>query len=485
MEGRLWGQCDPSSFRFHHATALPPDLRSRPMLDVVSQWVAHYGYVLVAVFLLIEGMGLPIPGETALVTAAALAGRGTMSIIGVAIAGFIGTVAGGHAGYWIGLRGGTRVVAKYGRWLRLDQARVDRTHRFFVQHGGKTVLLGRFVAFVRSFIGIFAGISEMPARTFASYNALGGAIWVATFSILGYAFGRNLPRLIHYLGRVSLLLAILIAVVAGVVFLWRWFERNRAQVAASIDESWSRATTSHRASEMGARHPFIRRVMARRFAHGEYLALHLAVGMFISLTLIAIFASITEGLIESSPLTRFDVTLAARLQASAATSALRLFAVVSSLGGRGAMTVLLFAGALVYATRRLGLELAAWCAAFIGGSLLDATLRFVVRRSELPFADVVLIDWGTGLASGHALGVVLGYGMLAYLVSTWIRQRWLRGVVVTLAVAMVAAITISRLFLGQHYLSDASAGIAAGMVWLGTCVSGIELAQARRGVVRR
>ena len=451
------------------------------MLDVVSQWVGHYGYVVVAVFLLVEGMGVPIPGETALVTAAALAGRGTMSILGVAIAGCIGTIAGGHTGYWIGLRGGTRVVAKYGRWLRLNEERLDRTHRFFVQHGGKTVLLGRFVAFLRSFVGIFAGISEMPFRTFAAYNALGGIIWVLAFSILGYVFGRNLPRLIHYLGRVSLLLAILIAVVAGVVTLWRWFERNRTRVAASIDEGWSRVTASHRVSEMGQRHPIVRRVTAARFARGEYLALHLAVGFLLSLALIAVFASITEGLIESSPLTRFDVILAARLQASAAASALRLFGVISSLGGRGAMTLLLFAGAAVYAVRRCGLELVAWCAAFIGGSVLDAALRFVVRRSELPFADVVLLDWGTGLASGHALGVVLGYGMLAYLLSTWIPRPWLRATVVALAIVMMAAITTSRLFLGQHYFSDASAGVAAGIVWLATCVSGLELAQARRG----
>src|SRR4029079_17584218 len=91
----------------------PPPPTPR-MLHVVSQWVAHYGYLLVAVFLLIEGAGVPVPGETALVTAAALAGRGTLSIIGVVIAGVVGTVAGGHAGYWIGLRGGTAVVHRYG-----------------------------------------------------------------------------------------------------------------------------------------------------------------------------------------------------------------------------------------------------------------------------------------------------------------------------------------------------------------------------------
>ena len=85
------------------------------------------------------------------------------------------------------------------------------------------------------------------------------------------------------------------------------------------------------------------------------------------------------------------------------------------------------------------------------------------------------------MASGHALGVVLGFGMLAYLGSTAFHRASVRAVVVTLAIVMIAGITISRLYLGQHYLSDASAGIAAGMVWLATCVSGIEVAQARRG----
>jgi membrane protein DedA with SNARE-associated domain len=203
------------------------------MLDVVSQWVAHYGYLLVAVFLLIEGAGLPVPGETALVTAAALAGRGTLSIVGVVIAGVIGTVAGGHAGYWIGLRGGTALVHRYGRWIRLTPPRLEKTHRFFEQHGAKTVLLGRFVAFLRSFIGIFAGISRMPPRVFALYNAAGGVVWVAAFSLLGYAFGRNLPRLVHYIGRVSLVLAVLIAIIAGVVALWRWFEWRRPSTNVS------------------------------------------------------------------------------------------------------------------------------------------------------------------------------------------------------------------------------------------------------------
>jgi membrane protein DedA with SNARE-associated domain/membrane-associated phospholipid phosphatase len=447
------------------------------MLDIVNQWVAQYGYALVGAFLLIEAAGLPIPGETALVTAAALAGRGTLSILGVVIAGICGTIAGGHAGYWIGHRGGTTLVQRHGRWIGLNEERLAKTHAFFAHHGAKTVALGRFVAFLRSFIGIFAGLSEMPQRVFALYNALGGIVWVMTFSVLGYAFGRNLPRLIRYIGRVSLLVALLIALVVAIVALWRWFEKNRSTVVASLDERYERDTEDMAA--LRAQHPVAWRFRSGRFAQSRYFALHLLVGFALSLAVILIFASITEGLVETSPLTRFDVTVAGRLRDSATAGALRVFSVLSSLGGRGAMTLLLFGGGFAYAVRRRGVETIGWCAAFIGGSLLDAALKLAVRRSELPFAEVVLLDWGTGLASGHALGVVVGYGMLAYLIDSLLQSATARTLVSACAIAMIGAITIGRLYLGQHYVSDATAGLAAGFLWLATCISGIEIARQR------
>src|SRR5205823_5253594 len=96
----------------------------RRMLDVVSQWVAQYGYVLVVLFLFIEGAGVPVPGETVLVTAAALAGRGTLSLAGVIVVSWVGTVLGEHAGYWIGLRGGSAFLARYGKWVGLNEKRL-------------------------------------------------------------------------------------------------------------------------------------------------------------------------------------------------------------------------------------------------------------------------------------------------------------------------------------------------------------------------
>ena len=90
-------------------------------------------------------------------------------------------------------------------------------------------------------------------------------------------------------------------------------------------------------------------MLVTRWAHGEYLAIHLAIGFVVCLAIIAMFAAVTEGLVDSSPLTRFDVAIAARLQESAATSALDRLRFLSALGGRGAMTILLLAGAAWFA----------------------------------------------------------------------------------------------------------------------------------------
>src|SRR3954462_13218535 len=96
------------------------------MSATLSELLARYGYLFIALFLFIESVGVPIPGETALITAAALAGGGKLSIIGVILAAIFGTVSGGMTGYWFGARGGQAVVARFGHALRIDEARLDR-----------------------------------------------------------------------------------------------------------------------------------------------------------------------------------------------------------------------------------------------------------------------------------------------------------------------------------------------------------------------
>lgn len=188
---------------------------------MIADLAARYGYFFVALLVTIEGMGVPVPGEIALVTAAAFAAKGNLSIAGVIIAAFVGTLLGGTGGYWIGRTGGIAMVRRYGHWIHLSDAKLDRARRYFDDHGAKTVLVGRFFVLLRILASVLAGVVRMPFGLFTLYNALGGLAWAAAFGTLGYIFGGNLPLLNRYLGNATIAVAAASAVlIAGAVY-WR------------------------------------------------------------------------------------------------------------------------------------------------------------------------------------------------------------------------------------------------------------------------
>src|SRR3954466_8934325 len=116
------------------------------MSETINGLIAQYGYVFVAIFLFIESVGIPVPGESALITAAALAGAGKLSIVWVFVSATLGSTAGGMTAYWMGARGGQAVIARFGRLLHIDEARLTRANVFFHNHGPSALIVGRYVA---------------------------------------------------------------------------------------------------------------------------------------------------------------------------------------------------------------------------------------------------------------------------------------------------------------------------------------------------
>jgi membrane protein DedA with SNARE-associated domain len=168
-------------------------------------------------------MGFPLPGEIVLLTAGGLAAEGDLAIVSVMIAAWIGTIAGGTGGYWIGRTGGIALVRRYGRWFGLTEKAEGIAREFFERNGARTIIIARFVAILRMIAGILAGSVEMPFGLFSLCNAVGGLLWSVTFAILGYLFARNLHALEHYLRRGSFGILLLLAiVVAGI-----WFYKRR------------------------------------------------------------------------------------------------------------------------------------------------------------------------------------------------------------------------------------------------------------------
>jgi len=198
------------------------------MHGTLEHLLTTYGYVALFLLIGIESFGVPLPGETALVTAAAYAALGRLNIFGVIAAAAAGAIVGDNAGYWVGREGGLALVRRFGKRVGLTEAKLTRAHAFFERYGARTVFIGRFVALLRSWAAALAGVACMPYRTFTLYNALGGIVWAALFGALGYLFGRNLPRLERYIGQASLVLAIVAVLGAVVILVMRRFRGQRA-----------------------------------------------------------------------------------------------------------------------------------------------------------------------------------------------------------------------------------------------------------------
>ena len=449
----------------------------------IADFLGSYGYVFLFFLIAIESFGVPLPGETALVTAAALAARGQLNIVLVISAAAAGAIVGDNAGYWLGRKGGVALVRRYGRRVGLNEAKLERAHAFFERHGAKTVFIGRFVALLRSWAAALAGVACMPYRTFTLYNVLGGVTWATVFGVLGYTFGRNLPALEHYAGQVTLALALLAAIGVALLLGVRWFRDNRTPINDAVSAWRGRLAFAPRFARFRTRHPTLWALVASRFAPGEYLGLHLTIGFLLSVAALWIFGGVTEDVIHHDPLTAVDLQLAAWFRTHGGAAGDYVAIAVTTLGSPVATAMLTVVAAGFLIQRRRWIVVTGWVAANLGGGLLYWLLKRVIHRPRPIDASTFLYGGSFSFPSGHAMGSLIGYGMLTYLLLVfWPPARRHTTLLLVAAAITILSIGLSRLYLGVHFLSDVIGGYAAGAVWLTACVTGVELAMRQRAL---
>ena len=179
---------------------------------------------------MLEGMGIPLPGETALVAAAVYAGStDKISIDSVVLVAAMGAMMGDNIGYLIGRSIGLRLVVRYGRYVRLNESRLKIGRFLFLRHGGKIVLIARLIAVLRVLAPLLAGVNRMRWRYFFLMNAIGGICWASLFGGGAYLFGEEIKRVTGPV-RLLLLLAAIALVIAGILF-FRHHERDLEQRA--------------------------------------------------------------------------------------------------------------------------------------------------------------------------------------------------------------------------------------------------------------
>lgn len=193
-------------------------------IQALAPIVHSYGYGAVAVLLLLEDFGVPTPGETVLIAAAFYAGLGQLNIFVVALVGLVGAVLGDNIGFAIGTYGGRPLVARWGKYVFLNEARLTRAENFFNRHGGKVVVVARFIDGLRQLNGIIAGISDMRWPKFLVCNVIGAALWVGFWSAVGYYSGNHIVTFLHYQ-----LVITAVVVVGLLIYATYWLAKRTAK----------------------------------------------------------------------------------------------------------------------------------------------------------------------------------------------------------------------------------------------------------------
>lgn len=192
----------------------------------IDAWLESYGYLVVFLLVLIESIGVPVPGETALIGAALYAGSThKLEIWAVILAAIAGAIVGDNIGFSIGRYGGARILLRHGHRIGLHEGRLKIGIWLFRRHGGKVVFWGRFVSVLRTYAAFLAGTNRMAWPRFLVFNAAGAIVWATFFGVVYYVFGSAIQRL-----STAVDIAFGVAGVAALVAFLVWSKRKEGEL---------------------------------------------------------------------------------------------------------------------------------------------------------------------------------------------------------------------------------------------------------------
>jgi membrane protein DedA with SNARE-associated domain/membrane-associated phospholipid phosphatase len=439
-------------------------------MDRILSLIEHYGYLVILFGVMLESTGVPLPGETILIASGILVQRGHLDLGYVIVFGILGAVVGDQIGYWVGRGGGRPFVLRWGRYVFITPQRLGRAEAFFERHGGKAVFLARFFSGLRVVGALVAGISRMRWGTFILYNALGGAVWATAVVLVGYFLGSSIGLVERWLGRATLVLASVLAVAVAFYLAYRWASHNRERLVG-----WGEALLAYPpVARLRTRYDAQLRWLLRRLTPGQYLGLHLTIGLLAAAGGLWLFGGLAEDLLTGDPIVRFDRALDAYLHARATPPLTTFFLIITAFGSIEPLVLLGVVMAAFLAWGRRWVFLGSWLAAVAGSAVLNHLLKGLFARPRPHFEHPLLVETSYSFPSGHAMESFVVYGMLAYFAVLALRTWESRVGVVCGAALLVVLIGFSRMYLGVHYLSDVLAGYAAGAVWLSALITGVE-----------
>jgi membrane protein DedA with SNARE-associated domain/membrane-associated phospholipid phosphatase len=447
------------------------------VLEDAGSSLGQWTYLVVGLLAFAETgafIGFIAPGETAVLVGGLVAGQGQISLLALIAIVWACAVLGDATSYELGRHLGREWLLKYGARLQVTEERLDVVERFFERRGGPTILVGRFLGFVRPIMPFTAGATKMPFKRFLPYDVLAAGAWSTTFCVLGYVFWRSIDQLTTYVSRGLFAFGTLVVVIAAIVAL---VHLRRSPEARAKARAWVEA----REHERGWRIPlklarpawrFLGRPAAAvadgaaRFSAERLTPGNLGLELTTLLALLAVgtFAFLFLGdTIETTAVPRVDrwaADLADRLHNGMLVDAAKVVTLLGTAVFNGAAGL---ATALWALARRRVVEAAALVA---GAGASYACVHVAKAGYDRPRPPHPLVDTAlSSFPSGHACYAVMLVACATVLVrggAGWAA----RIAAVTVAMVLVVLVAATRVYLGAHYLTDVLAGVALGAaVW--------------------
>ena len=204
----------------------------------MEHFLSDWGYLALLILTVAEAAAVPIPSEVTLGAAGYLAAQGHLGIVPVIILATVGEVVGSFIGYAIGRTGGRALVERYGKYVLLKRSDLDRAEGWFDRHGEPTVLIGRMLPIVRTFVALTAGVAEMNLLRFGIFTAIGSGIWCTAVALAGYELAGSWQQMTKGFSIAGYVLLAAAVVVIG-VFIAHRYAAVRKEQAEVREESGS------------------------------------------------------------------------------------------------------------------------------------------------------------------------------------------------------------------------------------------------------
>lgn len=438
-----------------------PEFDLQQLLDDFANFLGAWTYVVVGLLAFLETgafVGLLVPGETAMLVGGAVAGLGVIDVYLLIAIAWTMAFLGDTVSFWLGRRLGRGFVLRHGPKVGITRDRYEQVEEYFDRHGGKTVLIGRFIGLVRALSPFVAGSSGMRYRAFAPYSILGSGLQISLHVLAGYFFARSIDAAAEVVGIAALVIGTLIVVSVASYLAWKYLREreNRVRAVRWMEERRSTAWIVR----LGRRYETELRWVGDRLTPGGTFGLEvttlfaiIAVSSFVVIA----YAEILSGNGGPTPgdLRAFDV--AGLLETGWLIDFAKVF---TYLGSSLVVGPLVIVTATVLAVKGRWSEFTVLALASITAVVAVDLLKEGIARPR-PAGGMVGVD-SYSYPSGHATYSVF-YVWLAVTVALRLRPDMTRkAALVTGGILLAALVGLSRVYLRVHYASDVFGGWALG-----------------------